>query len=128
MPLAEKMIATVNAYIAGFAAGDPDSIVELFAEDAAVEDPVGTPLKMGKAAIREFYGFSTATGAKLELLGELRCAGNYVAFPFVVKLHFEGQDSIIEVIDTFKLDAEGKIVEMRAFWGPANMKSGETHA
>jgi len=31
---------------------------------------------------------------------------------------------VIEVIDTFRLNDEGKIVEMRAYWGPENMKAG----
>ena len=75
------------------------------------------------AAIREFYGFSMSTGAKLKLLGDPRCAGDCVAFAFAVLLDFEGQKSEIEVIDTFRINADGKVAEMRAYWGPANMKS-----
>lgn len=123
MPSAEAMVAAVHAYIAGFASGEPAAIAALFADDATVEDPVGTPIKQGKAEILEFYTGSMATGAKLELLGEPRCAGDTVAFPFAVKLEWGGQKSVIEVIDTFRLDEHGKIAEMRAFWGPANMKS-----
>jgi steroid Delta-isomerase len=123
MPDAELMTAVVHAYIGGFERGDADALTQLFAEDATVEDPVGTPIKRGKAEIREFYGFSISTGAKLELMGDPRCAGDYIAFPFKVKLDFEGQSSAIEVIDTFRINESGKIAEMRAFWGPANMKS-----
>lgn len=123
MPCAEAMVAAVHAYVAGFANGDPAAIAALFADDATVEDPVGTPIKQGKAEILEFYTGSMATGAMLELLGEPRCAGDTVAFPFAVKLEWGGQKSVIEVIDTFRFNPEGKIVEMRAFWGPANMKS-----
>ena len=123
MPSVEQMTAVVHAYVAGFAAGDANAIAELFADDATVEDPVGTPIKRGKAEIREFYGFSISTGAKLKLLGDPRCAGDYVAFPFAVLLEFGGQKSEIEVIDTFRINEDGKVAEMRAFWGPANMKS-----
>lgn len=123
MPSAEQMIAVVHAYIAGFASGDPAAIAALFAEDATVEDPVGTPMKRGKAEILEFYTGSMATGAKLELLGDPRCAADYVAFPFAVKLEWGGRRSTIEVIDTFRIDDAGKITEMRAYWGPANTKS-----
>lgn len=122
MPSTEQMIAAVQGYVAGFAAGDPDTIIALFADDATVEDPVGTPIKRGRAEISDFYTGSMATGAKLELLGEPRCAGDTVAFPFAVKLEWGGQKSVIEVIDTFRLDDDGKIVEMRAFWGAENMK------
>ena len=123
MPSADQMIAVVHAYIDGFAMGDPEAIASLFAENATVEDPVGTPQKRGLAEIGEFYAGSMATGAKLELLGDPRCAGDCVAFPFAVKLEFGGQKTVIEVIDTFRIDESGKIAEMRAFFGPANMKS-----
>lgn len=122
MPSDEQMIAAVEAYIAGFADGDPAAIAALFADDATIEDPVGTPMKRGKAEILEFYTGSMATGAKLELLGDPRCAADYIAFPFAVKLNWGGRRSSIEVIDTFRINDAGKITQMRAFWGPANMK------
>lgn len=122
MPEPERMTAVVNAYVAGFAAGDADAIVALFADDATVEDPVGTPIKRGRAEIRAFYAGSIATGARLELLGEPRCAADYVAFPFAVKLDWEGRATVIEVIDVFRIDETGKIAEMRAYFGPANIK------
>ena len=123
MPTAEQLNAAVHAYVAGFSAGDPDAVAALFAEDATVEDPVGSDIRRGRTAIREFYAFSMSTGAKLELLGDPRCAADYVAFAFAVLLDWQGQKSRIEVIDTFRIDDAGKITEMRAFWGPANMKS-----
>jgi steroid Delta-isomerase len=123
MPAAEHMVAAVHAYVDGFARGDLDALVSLFADNATVEDPVGTPAKRGRDEIRAFYAASLATGAKLELLGDPRCAGDYVAFPFAVKLEWDGRRQVIEVIDTFRFDEAGKITEMRAFFGPANMKS-----
>lgn len=29
---------------------------------------------------------------------------------------------MIEAIDVFRFDAEGRIIEMRAYWGPQNIK------
>jgi steroid Delta-isomerase len=123
MPTTDQMRAAVHGYVAAFAAGDAEAAVALFAEDATVEDPIGTPIKRGHDEIRAFYQFSMSTGAKLELLGEPRCAADYVAFPFAVKLHFNGVDQAIEVIDTFRINEDGKITEMRAYWGPENMKA-----
>ena len=120
----EHKIATVQAYIDGFARADAAMIADLFADDATVEDPIGTPIRRGKAEIGEFYTYSISTGAKLELLGDPRCAGDSVAFAFAVKLEHEGQRSVIEVIDMFRFDNAGKVVEMRAFWGPGNIKPG----
>jgi len=121
MSAPDQMTAVVDAYVAGFAAADLEAIVSLFADDATVEDPVGSEVRRGKPAIREFYGYSIATGARLELLGAPRCAADYVAFPFAVLLDWEGSKARIEVIDTFRIDDAGKIAEMRAYWGPTNM-------
>lgn len=121
MPTPEQMEAAVHAYVAAFAAGDAEAAVSIFAPDASVEDPVGTPPKIGHAAIREFYTASMATGAKLILDGPVRVASDHAAFAFHVALHFNGQDMDIHVIDTFAFNADGKVTEMRAFFGPANM-------
>lgn len=113
-------VAAVNAYVDAFAKGDPDAVVKLFAEDATVEDPIGTPIQKGHAAIREFYARSMQTGAKLSLDTPVRTAEGYAAFAFSVKLNMGGE-KIIQVIDTFKFNEAGKVVEMRAFWSPENM-------
>jgi steroid delta-isomerase len=123
MPTTEQKLAAVQGYVDAFEAGSADAVIVLFAEDATVEDPLGTPIKRGHAELREFYAVSMATGAKLALLGPPRCAADYVAFPFSVTLEWGGQTSVIEVIDTFRLNDAGKIIEMRAYWGPENMKA-----
>jgi steroid delta-isomerase len=117
----EKMIAAVHGYVAAFEAGDPDLVAALYAEDCTVEDPIGTPIHHGRDAVRAFYAESMKTGAKLKLEGPIRIAGDYAVFPFSVNLHYEGSDKRIDVIDTFKFNADDQVVEMRAFWGPSNM-------
>lgn len=117
----EHLVATVNAYVAAFAAKNPQGVADLFAEDATVEDPVGSPAHNGKDAILAFYTQSMATGAKLELNGPVRVALPYAAFAFSVHLHWEGKDQRVDVIDTFKFNDDGKVIEMRAYFGPTNM-------
>jgi steroid delta-isomerase len=121
MATPEQMSAAVQGYVDAFDKGDPEAVVALFAEDATVEDPVGTPLKVGHAAIREFYTASMATGAKLRLDGPIRLATEYAAFAFQVQLTMDGKDLTVDVIDTFKFNADGKVTEMRAYFGPSNM-------
>lgn len=121
MATSEQMLAAVHGYVAAFEAGDPDKAVAIFAEDATVEDPVGSPLKRGHDEIRAFYVASMATGAKLVLDGPIRLAEGHAAFAFHVPLHFDGKDMEIHVIDTFAFDEAGKVREMRAFFGPGNM-------
>ena len=121
MATPEQMLAAVHAYVAAFEAGDPEMAVAIFAEDATVEDPVGTQLKCGHDEIRAFYQASMATGAKLVLDGPVRVADGHAAFAFHVPLHFDGKDMEIHVIDTFAFNPDGKVKEMRAFFGPGNM-------
>lgn len=121
MATPEQMTAAVHGYVAAFDKGDPEAVVALFAPDATVEDPVGTEARVGHAAIREFYTASMATGAKLQLEGPIRLATDYAAFAFRVELAMEGKLLTVDVIDTFKFNADGKVTEMRAYFGPSNM-------
>ncbi len=43
MPSQETMKAAMQAYIDAFNSGSADAVVALYAEDATVEDPVGSP-------------------------------------------------------------------------------------
>lgn len=121
MPDPAKMAATVHAYVAAFAAGSADQVMALYADDATVEDPVGSPIHAGREAIAAFYAGSMQTGAKLTLEGPIRIVGDYAVFPFSVMLDFDGGPKRIDVIDSFRFDAADKVVEMRAFWGATNM-------
>lgn len=116
-----RMEAAVQSYVDSYNRGDLDAIVDLFAEDATVEDPVGSPLKNGHGEITGFFKAGIDMGAKLTLDGPVRCVANNAAFAFHVTLDWDGKTTRIDVIDTFRFDEVGKVVEMRAFFGPQNM-------
>ncbi len=109
-------VAMVHKYVEAFAGSDMDLIREIYADDAVVEDPVGTEPNVGIDAICAFYERAFGMGVTLELTGTPRCAGNAVAFPFQVI----AGDMRIEIIDVFEFDAQGKVNNMRAYWGPDN--------
>ena len=48
----ERIRAVVDDYVRLVGSGTADEIVALYAEDATVEDPVGTEVRRGHAAIR----------------------------------------------------------------------------
>lgn len=120
MPAEERMIRAVHDYVAAFDHSDPEMAAALYAENATVEDPVGAPIIKGRAAIREFYATVMKRGAKLRLEGAVRAVANYAAFAFTACVGPAGEQSF-EVIDTFRFDEQGKVVEMRAFWGRGNL-------
>ena len=117
----EQMVNAVETYISSYCSGDLDGILSVFAEDAIVEDPVGAPKLQGHDAIRTFMAAGVSMGAKLKLLGPIRCAADTAAFPFAVELDMAGTAKRIDVIDVFRFNDTGKVIEMRAVWGPQNM-------
>ncbi len=106
-------IATVHRYVEAFEKSDISIIRDMYAQDAVVEDPVGSEPHVGIDAIVAFYEGALAAGAKLELTGEVRCAGNAAAFPF--KVIMPGIE--IAPIDVFEFNEEGKVQSMKAYWG-----------
>lgn len=114
----ETMLAAPAKYLEALAAKDLEGILALYADDAVVEDPVGTDPHVGIAAIREFYKGAVAFDLEAALDGQVRLAGSEVAFPFTVKNISGG--IAVHIIDVFKFNDEGKIISMRAFWGDTN--------
>lgn len=129
----QKMAASVQAYFDLFNAQDAGGLGGLFADDATVTDPMGTPPKNGIDEIRAFYTLAVKNGARLEQQGTTRIAGNRAAFAFsvsvgamtavdkAVDVELPSGGMVIDVIDTFEFNDEGKVTAMCAYWGPGNI-------
>ena len=113
----------VHAYVRALNEGNLDAIVALYAKGAEVEDPVGSTPKRGLEEIRAFYAVSTQLQLEVALEGQVRAVGNEAAFAFSVTFEVQGHRTTIRPIDLFRFDAQGKIVQMRAFFGAANIGS-----
>ncbi|MCX2979633.1 Nuclear transport factor 2 [Halieaceae bacterium IMCC14734] len=121
MTEAEETHKLVTDYIEMMCASDVDGIIALFAANATAEDPVGGDVQNGKQAIEAFYA-KNAPLLQVELCGPICVAGNSVAFPILAELSMGGSKSYLNAIDTFEFGEDGKIVRMRAFWNPAEMR------
>lgn len=123
MATEQQMKAAMQAYIDTFNAANLDALVDLYADDATVEDPVGSPLKTGKAAVRAFYQMSMKTGAKLRLSAPIRAShGNAAAMAFDVILNMPQGKAEIHVIDVMTFNDAGQFTSMRAYWGKSDME------
>jgi len=120
MPSAEQITATVNRYLELVAAGRADDVVELYADDGTVEDPVGGEVHIGSQAIRGFYGAIENVKAQTEAV-TLRALGNEAAFHWTLTLDFGGSGMSIDIISVMTFNDEGKIASMKAYWGPDNV-------
>ena len=138
MNLTQKMQQSVQAYFDLFNAQDAQGIADLYAQHATVTDPVGTPPKTGYTEILAFYKMAVKNGAKLKQHGPVRIAGQSAAFAFTVTVGVKTDvdndvavavnipkgGMVIDVIDTFVFDETGKIIDMKAYWGPSNITQG----
>ena len=115
MPSAEHIAETVNRYIGLVAKGSADDIVELYADDATVEDPVGGEVHIGRQAIHGFYAAVENVERECELV-TLRVAGNEAAFLFRLTVTAGEHRMRIEPIDVMVFGDDGKVTSMKAYW------------
>ncbi|MGQ7958037.1 nuclear transport factor 2 family protein [Pseudomonas sp. SP16.1] len=123
----EQIQATMARYIQLVDACDIDGIVALYAEDARVEDPIGTPPHVGRAAVEHFYreGLGRAQ-ARARQTGPVSAShAGSGAVPFCVDLQMDGRACSIQVIDVMEFDEQGLIRSMKAYWGQANLVARE---
>ncbi|WP_120298687.1 nuclear transport factor 2 family protein [Gordonia phthalatica] len=111
--------AAIGQYLAAVASGEASKVAALYADDATLEDPVGSEPHRGRAAIEAFYG-----GLQGEISTELltaRVAGLEAAFLFRVVTKAGDATYTIEPIDVMTFNDAGQITSMRAFWAPEDM-------
>ncbi|BBH18584.1 hypothetical protein Back2_28710 [Nocardioides baekrokdamisoli] len=123
----EAILETVSAYVRLVADGTTDELMDLFAEGATVEDPIGSEVRTTRAAIREFY----ATLEGLEQTAELsvvKIADGQAAFLFELVTHIGETAYTIAPIDVMTFNEDGKITSMRAFWSDADAHIGSKSA
>ncbi len=121
MPSPEAIAQTVNRYLELVANGTADQILTLYAADATIEDPIGSDVRRGHDAIREFYvGFQDLK--KETELAELRVGGSEAAYLWHLTLDTGDSRSRISPISHMTFDEDAKITSMRAFWSPSDVK------
>jgi steroid delta-isomerase len=123
MPSPEQIADTVNRYISLVAKGSADDLVELFADDATVEDPVGGEVHIGRQAIHGFYSaLDSMDNVERECeLVTLRVAGHEAAFQFRLTVIAGDHRMLIEPIDVMAFDDDGKVAAMKAYWSADNV-------
>lgn len=94
-----------------------------FADNLTGQDPVGTkPITLDNLSATKSPD-ALPVGKKAELVAPIRTSfGNSAAMAFDLDLEFEGNLLHLQIIDVFKFDEAGKIVEANAYWGKENVK------
>ena len=117
----DRILETIQSYVDLVGKGTADEILGLYAEDATVEDPVGTEVRTTREAIREFYAAIEPLEQESRLVSA-RVADGQAAFLFELVTRVGDQTYMLAPIDVMTFDDEGRITSMRAFWSNADME------
>ena len=107
-------------------ARDRDGWLDLFAEDAFVQDPIGpSPFDPegkghhGRAAIATFYDevIAPSQAVDFEITQSYLC-GDEVADVGIIRTTLAGgtHQAVVHVVMTYRTDRAGKIAALRAYW------------
>ena len=123
VPDQATMKAALQAYVDRTNAGDAAGLVALFAPDAVIEDPVGSPIKSG-ADIPQWFADTVAFDARIFPVAPIRGShANEAALVFYVEFTPPGGERLrIHSLDVCTFNAEGLITSLRAYWGPDDME------
>jgi steroid Delta-isomerase len=127
MPTPDEMRTLVDRYVQAMNSNDREGYVSLFAEDATMEDPVGSEVRRGHDGVRAFWDEVHALSPTITLVltGPVRVAGSELAFPMEAVSDVGDTTMIVDIIDVFRVDGGGRIASMRAFWDPAEIRPHE---
>jgi steroid delta-isomerase len=122
MPSSEAMTAVADAYVDAYKRSDKEALLALFAPDAHFEDPVGQPAHVGRAAIGEFWDQAHAM-AQIELRRkDLIVCANEMAMTFEIHATIGDSTMLMDAIDVFVCNDEGKITSLKAYWDMARAR------
>lgn len=110
---------------------DREAWLDNFADDAVVEDPVGPSGfdpegrgHRGRAAIAAFWERWIAPNRVLFDVRESYACGSEVAnVGSITTVLPSGAAVVVNGVFTYRVDAAGKVVALRAFWEPARIKA-----
>ncbi|HLY34518.1 MAG TPA: nuclear transport factor 2 family protein [Jatrophihabitantaceae bacterium] len=120
MPSVAEMRATVDKYLELVASGTAEQLADLYADDATVEDPVGTDPHVGRDGVLEFYKVIEPFKRSTELVS-FKAAGNVAVFEFHIVTYFDAMTIELNPVDVMEFGDDGLVTRMRALWGPEDM-------
>ena len=105
-----------DVYVARLNAGDAVRVTDLFADDAVHRGPDGV-IRIGRAALLEFYESVLTNGALDMAVGKSATEGNSVIFELVSRQACDDADPATAV-DVIEVNDDGKIQDFTVFYRP----------
>jgi len=111
--------ALFESYLERHRECDLEGVLELFAEDAVLEDPVGSPLHVGQDALREFFRATHRRNGRLhiERPGPVIMCGREAVCHIRASAAVTNFELSLDVYYTLIVDSAGeRIASLRAFF------------
>ena len=121
MPCETPIQSRLAAYLTHWKTGEKAPWMALFAEDAVLIDPVGTPAHAGTEAISAFWDrvHQLPMTFHPEQDRVVVCENEALMLFRMVSRPETGPGMSMEIADTFQFNDEGLITELKAYWDPA---------
>jgi steroid Delta-isomerase len=117
MPSPEQVQAAVDAYVAAYGKNDRDAFLDAFADDGVIVDPVGTPPHAGREARGAFWDTVHQLTERMTFdVKNVVVCGNEAAMVFGIHASTGDAGIVLDAVDIFEIDDDGKIASMRAYW------------
>ena len=118
MPSPEQVRAAVDAYVAAYGKNDRDAFLDAFADDGVIVDPVGTPPHAGREARGAFWDTVHQMTERMTFdVKDVVVCGSEAAMVFRdPRRRRATPGSVMDAVDIFEVDDDGKITSMRAYW------------
>jgi steroid Delta-isomerase len=119
----EQVQAAVEAYVAAYQENDRDAFLDVFATDGVIVDPVGTLPHAGREARGAFWDTVHQLTERMTFdVKDVVVCGDEAAMVF--RIHAGAADAgiVLDAVDIFEVDDDGKIASMRAYWDMGRAK------
>ena len=120
----QQMKKAPHDYLEAFNTVDIPKMMTLYSDNAIIEDPYGTPPRVGKAAIEAFYREALVHGAQLRLSAPVRASySDAAAMAFEAMVERPEGTSRVDIIDVMTFDEAGLIGTMHAYFGGSDISA-----
>ncbi|HEU4713207.1 MAG TPA: nuclear transport factor 2 family protein [Pyrinomonadaceae bacterium] len=114
----EQIEAAIEDAFAGLVSFDVPRVINHYADDAVLEDPVGTPAMVGKQAIADYLASFPTLFSQLKLYSlDIKPGGQEAGVTWRIRFTTKtGKTFFLEGIGHFKFNAAGKVESEKQFF------------
>ncbi len=119
--------ATIERYQSTFNSGDKDGWLALFTDDGRIEDPAGSPPRVGLDGLAAFWdqihdGRRDGGERTVRMVQGPSVCGLEAAWAFELRIRRGERIIVVEIIDQAAFTGAGLIRQLRAFWSEATVR------